>query len=182
VSTDRRSSVVWFTGLSGAGKTTIATLVERELNRHGVPTYLLDGDDLRQGLNRDLGFSAADRTENIRRAGEVAKLMANAGLLVLACFISPYAQDRQKVRELLPSGDFVEVFVDASLEVLAERDTKGLYASAGRNAVSNLSGVNAPYQAPQRPDLRVDTALASATECAQAVIDLLWQRGVLPVR
>jgi bifunctional enzyme CysN/CysC len=175
------SCVVWFTGMSGAGKTTIARLVERALHDRGVRTFLLDGDELRAGLSSDLGFSPADRAENIRRAGEVAKLMADAGLVVLACFISPYAIDREFVRGLFADGEFIEVFVDAPLDVLAARDTKGLYAAAQAGTVVDLSGVSAPYEAPIQPQIRLDTVALSPEEAARRVVEHLLIRVVVQV-
>ena len=174
------SCVVWFTGMSGAGKTTIARLVERALHDRGVRTFLLDGDELRAGLSSDLGFSPEDRAENIRRAGEVAKLMADAGLVVLACFISPYASDRERVRGLFADGEFIEVFVDAPLDVLAARDTKGLYAAAQAGTVADLTGVSAPYEAPIQPQIRLDTVALSPEESARRVVEHLAIRGVVP--
>lgn len=173
------SCVVWFTGMSGAGKTTVASLVERVLHDRGMRTFLLDGDDLRVGLSSDLGFGPADRTENIRRAGEVAKLMTDAGLVVLACFISPYAADRQAVREVFADGEFIEVFVDAPVDVLAKRDTKGLYAGARAGSVTDLTGVSAPYEAPVHPEVRLDTVSLSPEEATRRVIEYLVTCGVV---
>jgi bifunctional enzyme CysN/CysC len=172
--------LVWLTGLSGSGKSTIANLVEQYLHRHGVHTYLLDGDNLRHGLNRDLGFGAADRVENIRRAGEVAALMVDAGLVVLASFISPYAAERDMVRSLVPEGSFIEVHVDAPLEVVEARDPKGLYAKARSGLLREFTGIDAPYEAPTSPELKLDTSSITAEEAAKLVISLIAAKGILP--
>jgi bifunctional enzyme CysN/CysC len=172
--------LVWLTGLSGSGKSTIANLVEQYLHLHGVHTYLLDGDNLRHGLNRDLGFGAADRVENIRRAGEVAALMVDAGLVVLASFISPYAAERDMVRSLVPEGSFIEVHVDAPLEVVEARDPKGLYAKARSGQLPEFTGIDAPYEAPASPELRLDTSSITAEEAAKLVISLIADKAILP--
>jgi bifunctional enzyme CysN/CysC len=169
----QRPMVLWFTGLSGSGKSTVAKLVEQVLHRAGRHTYSLDGDNLRHGLNRDLGFTAQDRVENIRRVGEVAKLMADAGLIVLASFISPFKAERQMVRDLLPAGQFVEIFVDTPLEVCAARDAKGLYAKAMRGELANFTGVSSPYEAPEAADLVLDGGSASAEDLAARVVALV---------
>ena len=152
----QRPRVLWFTGLSGAGKTTIAKQVELQLHTRGRLTYLLDGDNLRRGLNRDLGFTEADRVENIRRAGEVAKLMWDAGLIVLCAFISPFRAERQAVREQFPAGDFLEVFVDTPLDVCRQRDSKGLYKRAMAGEIRNFTGISSPYEIPTAPDLHLN--------------------------
>lgn len=149
---------VWFTGLSGSGKSTLAFALEEALIAKGVACYVLDGDNVRFGLNRDLGFSPEDRTENIRRIGEVCRLFQDAGMVVLTAFISPYQADRQQVRELHPEGAFVEVFVDTPIEVCEQRDVKGLYAKARAGEIPEFSGVSAPYEAPAHPELVVDTS------------------------
>lgn len=154
----QRPHTLWFTGLSGSGKSTVAFAVERALVARGVACYVLDGDNTRMGLNKDLGFSAEDRTENIRRVGEVCRLMHDAGLVVLAAFISPYAADRQLVRELYAAGDYSEVHVATPLEVCEDRDVKGLYARARAGEVPEFSGVSAPYEAPENPELLIDTS------------------------
>jgi len=174
-----RPLTVWFTGLSGAGKSTIANLVEQRLHELGVHTYLLDGDNVRHGLSRDLGFSAADRVENIRRVGEVAALMVDAGLVVLAAFISPYRAERQLVRDMVAPGEFVEVFVDTPLAVAEGRDTKGLYARARRGELRDFTGIDAPYEAPLQPELRLDAAGRSAVDCAEAVVRHVLATGLL---
>ncbi|HET7127681.1 MAG TPA: adenylyl-sulfate kinase [Gaiellaceae bacterium] len=175
----QRPCVVWLTGLSGAGKSTIANLVERELHARGSHTYLLDGDNVRHGLNKDLGFTEADRVENIRRVAEVAKLMVDAGLIVIVAFISPFRSERQMARALVEENEFVEVFVDAPLELAEARDPKGLYRKARRGELANFTGIDSPYETPEQPELRVDTAALSPHEAASAVIALLERKGLL---
>jgi adenylylsulfate kinase len=162
-------ATVWFTGLSGSGKSTLAFAVERALVADGIAAYVLDGDNLRLGLNQDLGFSAEDRRENIRRVGEVSRLMYDAGLVVLTAFISPYRADRRRVRELHPPGGFVEVHVDTPIEVCESRDVKGLYARARAGELPDFSGVSAPYEAPSNPELRLDTSRLDLPACVAAV-------------
>lgn len=166
------SRTVWFTGLSGSGKSTMAFAVERALIDKGVAVYVLDGDNIRFGLNRDLGFAPEDRTENIRRIGEVCRLFQDAGMVVLTAFVSPYVADRDAVRALHPEGAFVEVFVDTPLEVCEARDVKGLYAKARAGEIPEFTGISAPYEAPPSPELRVDTE-KPLDECVQEVIDYL---------
>jgi len=175
----QRPGVVWLTGLSGAGKSTIANLVEMRLHALGHHTYLLDGDNVRHGLNRDLGFTAEDRVENIRRVAEVAKLMVDAGLIVLAAFISPYRAEREMARALMDEGEFLEVFVDTSLSVAEARDPKGLYAKARRGELRNFTGIDAPYEPPSQPDLRIDTAHCDPAQAAERIIGMMRQRGWL---
>ncbi len=172
-------TVVWFTGLSGAGKTTIASLVEERLHRLGRATFVLDGDTVRAGLSRDLGFSAADRVENIRRAVEIAALMSDAGLVVLVAFISPFRQDRERARARFAADEFLEVHVHAPLAVAESRDPKGLYARARRGELPDFTGIDSPYDEPEHPDLRVDTTVLSADEAADAVVAQLAARGRL---
>ena len=172
-------ATVWFTGLSGSGKSTLAFAVERALLDRGVATYVLDGDNVRFGLNRDLGFSPDDRTENIRRIGEVCRLMVDAGLVVLTAFISPYRADRDTVRALHPHGQFLEVHVDTPLEVCEARDVKGLYAKARAGEIGEFSGISAPYEAPTAPELRLPTADRTVEDGAAAVVAALVERGVL---
>ncbi len=172
-SMDQKPKVLWFTGLSGAGKSTIANLVEKKMHAMGKHTFLLDGDNVRHGLNRDLGFTDADRVENIRRVGEVAKLMTDAGLIVLTAFISPFRAERDMVRAMLPEGEFVEIFVDTPLAEAEARDEKGLYAKARAGELKNFTGIDSPYEAPEDPELRIDTTLQSAEEAATAIVDWL---------
>ena len=173
-------AVVWFTGLSGAGKSTVANLVERRLFEMGHRTYLLDGDNVRHGLSRDLGFTEADRVENIRRVSEVARLLVDAGLIVLCSFISPFRAERQMARDMFEEGEFIEVFVDASLEVAEGRDRKGLYAKARRGELANFTGVDSPYEPPKTPDVHLDTGGEStAQDSAEQVISYLRSSGIL---
>jgi len=174
----QRPCVLWLTGLSGAGKSTIANLVERQLHAAGCHTYLLDGDNLRHGLNQDLGFTAADRVENIRRTAEVAKLMVDAGLVVIVALISPFAHEREMARSLVEEGEFVEIFVDAPIEVAEQRDPKGLYKKARRGELRNFTGIDAPYERPEAPDLRLDTATLSPEQAADAILALLARNGL----
>lgn len=174
----QRPMLLWFTGLSGSGKSTIANLVEQALFSAGRHCYSLDGDNLRHGLNRDLGFTAADRVENIRRAGEVAKLMMDAGLIVLASFISPFRADRQMLRELIGAQDFLEIHVDAPIETCMARDPKGLYAKAKAGLIPNFTGLGSPYEPPETPDILLNTMEASAEDCAGRVVAALRQRGI----
>ena len=166
----QRARCLWLTGLSASGKSTVANLLAKRLAREGRHTYLLDGDDVRHGLNRDLGFTEADRVENIRRIAEVAHLMVDAGLIVIVSFISPYQSERDFARSLFEPGDFMEIFVDASLEVCARRDLKGLYAKAMKGEIRHFTGVDSPYERPERPDLRLDTETLSPEECAELVM------------
>ncbi len=168
----QRPLVLWFTGLSGAGKSTIADLVERRLHAQGRHTMMLDGDNVRHGLNRDLGFTEADRVENIRRVSEVAALMAEAGLIVLVSFISPYRAERQAARERLPAGEFLEVFVDTPVAECRRRDPKGLYRKADAGELRNFTGVDAPYEPPERPDIHLRTGEGTAEEMAQEIVNL----------
>ncbi|MGY1745222.1 sulfate adenylyltransferase subunit CysN [Blastococcus sp. SYSU D00695] len=177
--TGHRPCVVWFTGISGAGKSAIANLVEKRLHVLGVHTTLLDGDNVRHGLNRDLGFTEADRVENIRRVGEVARLMVQAGLVVLVSFISPFRAERRMARGLVEDGEFCEVFVDTPVEVAEQRDVKGLYAKARRGELTNFTGIDSPYEPPEAPELRIDTTTTSQEEAAHLVVDVLRRIGVL---
>jgi bifunctional enzyme CysN/CysC len=170
-----RGRVIWLTGLSGSGKSTIANMVEKKLHAMGRHTYLLDGDNIRHGLNRDLGFTDEDRVENIRRVAEVARLMADAGLIVLVSFISPFRAERALARSLMPEGDFVEVFVDTPLAVAEQRDVKGLYAKARAGELKNFTGIDSPYEPPEAPDIRIDTTQVSAPDAAEAIT--AWLEG-----
>jgi bifunctional enzyme CysN/CysC len=176
----QQPSVLWFTGVSGAGKSTIANLVEKELHRRGCHTYMLDGDNVRHGLNKDLGFTQADRVENIRRVAEVARLMTDAGLIVVVSFISPFRSERRMARDLFDEGEFLEVFVDTPLEVAEQRDPKGLYAKARRGELVNFTGIDSPYEAPEHAELRLDTTALSAEDSAEQVVRELERRGMLP--
>jgi bifunctional enzyme CysN/CysC len=174
-----RPCVVWFTGLSGAGKSSIANLVEKRLHALGVHSTLLDGDNVRHGLNRDLGFTEADRVENIRRVGEVAHLMVNAGLVVLVSFISPFRSERRMAREMVAPGEFCEVFVDTPLDVAEQRDVKGLYGKARRGELTNFTGIDSPYEPPEDPEIRVDTTMTSPAEAAETIVARLRELRVL---
>ena len=174
---NQKARVLWFTGLSGSGKSTIANEVEKSLNLMNRHTFLLDGDNVRHGLNKDLGFTEADRIENIRRVGEVAKLMADAGLIVLTAFISPFRAERDMVRSMLPEGEFIEIFVDTPLDVAEARDVKGLYKKARSGALKNFTGIDSPYEAPITPDIRVNTVEMTPAEAAEHII-----RQILPLK
>jgi bifunctional enzyme CysN/CysC len=173
------AAVLWFTGLSGAGKSTIANLVEKKLFALGRHTTMLDGDNVRHGLNRDLGFTDTDRVENIRRVAEVSKLMADAGLIVLVSFISPFRSERQMARELLPEGKFLEVFIDTPLNEAEKRDPKGLYKKARRGEIKHFTGIDSPYEAPENPEIHVDTTKLSAEDAAEQIVALLEHHGLL---
>lgn len=169
----QRACCIWFTGLSGSGKSTIANLLEKRLFDKKLHTYLLDGDNLRHGLNRDLGFTEADRVENIRRVAEVSRLMVDAGLIVLASFISPYEAERQMARKLFEDGEFIEVFVDTPLSECELRDVKGLYAKARRGELKNFTGIDSQYEPPSRPELHVDAAHQSPEACVERIMAFL---------
>ena len=171
--------VLWFTGLSGAGKSTVANALEQELVKRKVHSYLLDGDNVRHGLCADLGFSEADRTENIRRVGAVAGLMLDAGLVVLSAFISPYRAQRQAIKDSLPDGKFLEIYIATSLVVCEQRDVKGLYQKARRGEISHFTGISDPYEAPEQADLIIDTAQQSLEQSVDQLIALLTEKGVL---
>ena len=175
-----RAVTLWFTGLSGSGKSTLARAVEQALVRRGVLAYVLDGDNVRHGLNANLGFSPEDRSENIRRIGEVAKLMNDAGVIVLTAFISPYRSDRARVREMLPQGQLLEVFVDCPLEVCEGRDVKGLYRQARAGEIAEFTGISAPYEPPLAAELRMATAEVSLEGCVRLVLAGLEARAVIP--
>ncbi len=172
-----KSVVLWFTGLSGAGKSTLAHAVEEQLYQKGYHTFVLDGDNVRHGLCGDLGFSDADRMENIRRVGEVAKLFIEAGVIVLTAFISPFRADRDKARQLI-QGDFVEIYCDCSLEVCEERDVKGLYRKARAGEIKHFTGISSPYEIPENPELSINTGGKTIEECAAEVLAYLVKRGV----
>jgi adenylyl-sulfate kinase len=172
--------LIWLTGLSGSGKSTIASELEARLNKDfGVHTYLLDGDNIRTGLNSDLGFSFEDREENIRRIGEVAKLMVDAGLVVITAFISPFQRDRDHVRELLPEGYFWEVFVDCPIEICEQRDPKGLYKKARAGKIAEFTGISSPYEPPQKPEFVLDSAKFTVDECVESLIEKLKNQNII---
>lgn len=171
--------VIWFTGLSASGKSTIAGALEQILTGQGYHTYLLDGDNVRHGLCRDLGFSDRDRQENIRRVGEVSKLIADAGLITLAAFISPFRADRRLVREIMPDKQFVEVFVDADLSVCRERDPKGLYAKAERGEIKQFTGIDSPYEEPENPEVHIRAGELSVAEAVNQLLAYLHDAGIL---
>ena len=174
----QKGCVIWFTGLSGSGKSTVANQVAAHLHQSGRITYVLDGDNIRHGLNKNLGFSPEDRQENIRRIGEVAKLFADAGLITTTAFISPYRQDRDAVRNIMSSDRFIEVFVDCPLEVCENRDPKGLYKKARAGELKGFTGIDAPYEAPQSPELVVNTNELDIAGCTEQVIAYLMEHGL----
>lgn len=173
----QEARILWFTGLSAAGKSTIASLVDTRLQAVGKRTCLLDGDIVRLGLSRDLGFTDADRIENIRRVAEVARLMANAGLITLVALISPFRRERAMARKLVGAGEFVEIFVDTPIAVAEARDPKGLYKKARRGELKDFTGIDSPYEPPENPDIRIDTTRTSARDAAELIIDFLRIRG-----
>ena len=177
---NQKGCVIWFTGLSGSGKSTLANAVEHVLHQQRHHTYVLDGDNVRHGLNKNLGFSPEDREENIRRIGEVAKLFSDAGTIVMTAFISPYRADRDQARALIAEGRFVEVFVDCPLEVCEERDTKGLYKKARAGEIKEFTGISAPYESPLNPEVTVNSAELSIEACAVAVVSTLVKAGLVP--
>lgn len=173
------SCVLWFTGLSGSGKSSIANAVSSELHRQGVHEYVLDGDNIRHGLNRDLGFSEHDRTENIRRIGEVASLFVDSGAVVTSAFISPFRSDREQVRELFEEGEFIEVFVDCPLEECERRDPKQLYAKARRGEIKDFTGINSPYEAPERPEITIRSDLLTVEEAVIEILKYLQEKRII---
>jgi adenylylsulfate kinase len=176
---NHRSFLLWFTGLSGSGKSTLVHGVEEELHKRKMHTYALDGDNVRHGLCGDLGFSDKDRMENIRRIGEVGNLMVDAGVITLAAFISPFISDRKKVRNLMPPGDFIEIYCNSSLEKCEERDTKGLYKKARLGEIREFTGISSPYEAPQNPELSLNTGEESEVECVAKIVNLIETRLAL---
>jgi len=168
-----KSAILWFTGLSGSGKSAISVKLETALLELGIHTYRLDGDNVRHGLNKNLGFSSEDRTENIRRIGEVSKLMVDAGLFTLTAFISPYQNDRDQVRELVEADEFIEIYVKASLETCEKRDPKGLYKKARLGEIKNFTGIDAPYEAPREPEITLDTTELSIEESVEVILTYL---------
>lgn len=175
----QRGVTIWLTGLSGSGKSTVAVAAEKALHDLGKATYILDGDNIRMGLNSNLGFSPADRTENIRRIGEVAKLFTDAGIIVFTSFISPYRADRDQVRKIMADGDFIEVYVAADLETCEGRDVKGLYKKARAGEIPEFTGISAPYEAPAKPELVLDTGAQSEQESVAALVAYLEKQGYL---
>lgn len=174
-----RSVILWFIGLSGAGKSTLAHAVEERLHRMGCRTFVLDGDNVRHGLCADLGFSGQDRSENIRRVGEMAKLFLEAGVIALTAFISPFRKDRERVRSMVPHGEFLEIYCRCPLEVCEARDVKGLYKRARAGDIPDFTGISSPYEAPENPELVVDTANQPLETCVAQVLDLLRSRGIV---
>lgn len=174
-----KSAVLWFTGLSGSGKSTIAVELEKQLFERNINSYVLDGDNVRFGLNRNLGFSAEDRTENIRRIGEVSKLFVDAGTITLTAFISPYRADRDHVREILGDEEFIEVFVDTPIKVCEDRDVKHLYEKARRGEIKGFTGIDAPYETPNNPEITIDTSTQSLETSVQQIIDYLTSHGYI---
>lgn len=176
---NQKPCLLWFTGLSGSGKSTIANALDVALHQRGYHTFLLDGDNVRHGLCKDLGFSDGDRVENIRRIGEVSKLFADAGLIVLSAFISPFTSDRRLVRNLFPAGEFIEVFMDTPLDTCEERDPKGLYEKARAGEIKHFTGIDSPYEKPERPEVRLDTSIMDVDQCVESLIDYLLNRELI---
>jgi adenylylsulfate kinase len=172
--------LIWFTGLSGSGKSTLANLLEIELHKLGIHTYLLDGDNIRLGLNKDLSFSDSDRSENIRRIGEVAHLMIDAGILTIAAFVSPFQKDRDLVRSIVGADNYLEIFVNTPLEVCIERDTKGLYKKAIKGEIPDFTGISSPFETPLSPDISINTALLTTDEALQLILSEVRKKLELP--
>ncbi|WP_203141763.1 adenylyl-sulfate kinase [Marinobacter mangrovi] len=176
---NQKPCLIWFTGLSGSGKSTIANALDVALYQRGYHTFLLDGDNVRHGLNKDLGFSDDERVENIRRIGEVSKLFADAGLIVLSAFISPFTSDRRMVRNLFPAGEFIEVFMNTPLEACEERDPKGLYKKARAGEITHFTGIDAPYELPSHPEVTLDTTQYSVDQCVDKLVSYLRDRKLI---
>ena len=176
---NHRGAIIWFTGLSGAGKSTLAHAVEEELHQRGCHTFVLDGDNVRHGLCGDLGFSAQDRIENIRRIGEMAKLFMEAGVIVLTAFISPYRADRERVRGMVEHGDFIEIYCDSPIAVCESRDVKGMYKKARAGQIAEFTGISSPYEAPENPELAVNTGTDELESCVQQVLGEVSLRGII---
>ena len=174
-----KSAILWFTGFSGAGKSSLSVAVEKELHKRGIRTYVLDGDNVRHGLNSNLGFSSEDRAENIRRIGEVSKLFVDAGVMTLTAFISPYREDRKMVREMVEDGEFLEIYVKCALEECEKRDPKGLYKKARNGEIKGFTGIDAPYEAPVNPELVVETDKETLRESVLAVLNFLQEKGYI---
>jgi len=177
-----KSAVLWFTGLSGSGKSTLAHAVEEALYNLDLNTFVLDGDNVRHGLNKDLGFSDIDRKENIRRISEISKLMLEAGIITLTAFISPFREERAMARSLMPHGDFIEIHCQCPLETCETRDVKGLYKKARNGEIKDFTGISSPYEIPNNPELRIDTHSLSLDECVEQVLKLLKTRHIIPVQ
>ncbi len=173
---NQQATLIWFTGLSGSGKSTLAVQLEAQLHAHGFKTYLLDGDNIRAGLNKDLNFTDEGRIENIRRIGEVSKLLLDAGVVVLSAFISPFNADREQVKNIVGAGQYIEVFVDAPIEVCEQRDVKGLYKKARAGEVKNFTGIDSPYEAPQKPDVHIPTHQFSVDQSIETLLNYLLPR------
>lgn len=174
-----RGAIIWFTGLSGSGKSTLAHTVEETLHQRGCHTFVMDGDNVRHGLCGDLSFSTQDRQENIRRIGEMAKLFMEAGVIVLSAFISPYRADRERVRGMVEHGDFIEIYCDTPLEICEMRDVKGSYKKARAGLIPEFTGISSPYEAPENPELIVNTGTTDLKTCEQQVLDVMTQRGII---
>ena len=172
-SNNHNSFLIWFTGLSGSGKSTIANVVEQELHKQGIKTYTLDGDNIRKGINSDLSFAPEDRTENIRRIAEISNLMVEAGLVVLAAFVSPYKKDRENIRSIVKDVNFVEVFINTSVEECERRDVKGLYKKARAGEIKNMTGISAPYEAPENPDIEIKTEEETIENAVLRIVDYI---------
>lgn len=177
---NHRAVVMWFTGLSGAGKSSLAHAVEEELYQKGCRTYVFDGDNVRQGLCSDLGFSDADRSENLRRIGEMVKLFLDAGVISLTAFISPFVKDRERIKSLIGEADFLEIYCDCPIEICESRDVKGLYQKARRGKIPQFTGISSPYEPPENADLKINTGMESLESCVKKVINLMEERGILP--
>ena len=174
-----RSAILWFTGLSGSGKSTLANAVNVALHKNGYSTYVLDGDNIRHGLCKDLGFSDLDREENIRRIGEVSKLFLDAGIIVLTAFVSPFRVDRDNARALVGKNDFIEIFCSADLNICETRDTKGLYAKARKGQIKDFTGISSPYEEPKNPELKIDTGNLEIEKCVDIVTNFLIEKGII---
>ncbi|MCH8847267.1 MAG: adenylyl-sulfate kinase [Proteobacteria bacterium] len=175
---EHKGKILWFTGLSGAGKSTLAHALEEQLHDYGARTYVLDGDNVRKGLCKDLGFSEQDRVENIRRIGEMSRIMMDAGLIVMTAFISPFRRDRRIVRELVETGDFIEIFCDAPLDVCESRDVKGLYEKARAGEIPEFTGISSPYETPENPELIVESGNSTVEECVDEIINFLKEKEI----
>lgn len=171
-----RSLLIWFTGLSGSGKSTLANLVEVELLKKGIATFCLDGDNIRQGINKDLSFSPEDRTENVRRIAEIGHLMVDAGIVTLAAFVSPYVRDREKIKSIVGANNFIEIYINTSIEECERRDVKGLYKKARLGEIKNMTGISAPYEAPVNPDLEIVTDNQNVEISVQTILDFIIQK------